>query len=713
MAAASRRGFARRRPRRRRPGGAPQRAPRHDRHAARGPRGRVRPRRGARPRRSTGWPARASSLEDAVVQVPQTRPSHASIFTGRYPYEHGIRDNYSPPLAPGTPTLASILRERGLGHRPPSSAPTPSPGPPASTRASPSTTTPSPAADDDHAPGPHGAPRRRRWSTARSTGWRSRARGPSSPGSTSSTRTRPTRRRRPSASGSRRAPTTARSPTPTPRSGASWTGSTRAGLREPTLVVVTSDHGEGLGDHGEDEHMFFVYDSTLQRARSSSPGRAGCRRGRASRGQFRSVDLLPTVLDLAGRRRRRRRAGPRAPPRSARADASRTTSPTPRASTPSSTSATRRCGRSAATAGSTSTAPRAELYRLAEDPGETRNLVDERGPVAAAMRASARGSSTGSRTGAPVLPRGGRRRRPSGSPRWATSAGGLAWPGAAPSGRRPQGQDRRGPALHAGHAGGPARSTRTGQTRARAGPASSGACRERLAAVLQRAVLPGPQPPRARRFAEAFPLCGRRPRWRPPRRTTSGLAVAPVYAHLVEAYAGAGRDGRGPRRRSTRPSPSAPANAELLRARGSLLLRQGDLAGARAALEKARSADAREPRLHVELSSVYREPGSARLGGGLGARGPASRPELGGGPRRPSASRRPPSARRRRRRRSFREALRLAPDHPDALFYLGAVELRAGRAAAAAPLFERLVAKAPEYPQARETLALAKRMTAP
>ncbi|HEY5908727.1 MAG TPA: sulfatase, partial [Vicinamibacteria bacterium] len=52
-------------------------------------------------------------VEDAVVQVPQTRPSHASIFTGRYPYEHKIRDNYSPPLDRKTPTLATLLKTRG------------------------------------------------------------------------------------------------------------------------------------------------------------------------------------------------------------------------------------------------------------------------------------------------------------------------------------------------------------------------------------------------------------------------------------------------------------------------------------------------------------------------------------------------------------------------------------------------------------------------
>ena len=52
-------------------------------------------------------------VEDATVHVPQTRPSHASIFTGRLPYEHGLRDNFSPPLAPGQATLALILRRHG------------------------------------------------------------------------------------------------------------------------------------------------------------------------------------------------------------------------------------------------------------------------------------------------------------------------------------------------------------------------------------------------------------------------------------------------------------------------------------------------------------------------------------------------------------------------------------------------------------------------
>ena len=37
----------------------------------------------------------------------------------------------------------------------------------------------------------------------------------------------------------------------------------RFGLWDRALVVLVSDHGEGLGDHGEDSHGYFVYESTL------------------------------------------------------------------------------------------------------------------------------------------------------------------------------------------------------------------------------------------------------------------------------------------------------------------------------------------------------------------------------------------------------------------------------------------------------------------
>ena len=51
---------------------------------------------------------------DATVHAPLTRPSHVSLFTGRYPAEHGIRDNIAPALAEHVPTLATILSAAGF-----------------------------------------------------------------------------------------------------------------------------------------------------------------------------------------------------------------------------------------------------------------------------------------------------------------------------------------------------------------------------------------------------------------------------------------------------------------------------------------------------------------------------------------------------------------------------------------------------------------------
>ena len=103
--------------------------------------------------------------------------------------------------------------------------------------------------------------RRRSSSIARCDGFSS-ATGAGSRGCTSTIRTRRTARRRPSIASTRRSRTTARSPRPTRRS-APLLAAARASSRS-TLVVLTGDHGESLGEHGELTHGLFAYESTLR-----------------------------------------------------------------------------------------------------------------------------------------------------------------------------------------------------------------------------------------------------------------------------------------------------------------------------------------------------------------------------------------------------------------------------------------------------------------
>ena len=66
------------------------------------------------------------------------------------------------------------------------------------------------------------------------------------------------------------------------------------------------------------------------------------------------------------------------------------------------------------------------------------------------------------------------------------------------------------------------------------------------------------------------------------------------------------------------------------------------------------------------------------------------------------------SGREREAAEAFRAALAAKADHADALFYLGSVELRAGRREAALPLLARLAARVPDYPGLQPALALAR-----
>ncbi|HEY0788525.1 MAG TPA: sulfatase, partial [Thermoanaerobaculia bacterium] len=76
-----------------------------------------------------------------------------------------------------------------------------------------------------------------------------------------------------------------------------WLAPLLEGDDAPALVV-TSDHGEALGDHGEQTHGLFAYEATLKVPLVvRSPGRVPP----ATDDRYvRHIDIAPTVLDLAG-----------------------------------------------------------------------------------------------------------------------------------------------------------------------------------------------------------------------------------------------------------------------------------------------------------------------------------------------------------------------------------------------------------------------------
>jgi len=68
------------------------------------------------------------------------------------------------------------------------------------------------------------------------------------------------------------------------------------GVNEKTLIVLMADHGESLGDHGEYTHGVFLYDSTM-RIPLIVAG-PGILKGQTVDQQVRSIDIMPTIADF-------------------------------------------------------------------------------------------------------------------------------------------------------------------------------------------------------------------------------------------------------------------------------------------------------------------------------------------------------------------------------------------------------------------------------
>jgi arylsulfatase A-like enzyme/tetratricopeptide (TPR) repeat protein len=268
---------------------------------------------------SYGGPARTPNLDGlaahgarfnfAHAHAVVTLPSHTTILTGRYPYEHGMRDNSGFRVKEGTPTLATRLKEIGFATG-------------AFVGGFPLTKrfglTPAFDAYDDQMPEMDGAisvsmpERPADVVVSRAVDWIGRQTGrffawvhvfdPHSP------YTPPDEYR------------AAYSAQPY-YGEVAWVDQALgplfdrlATVSRPTLVIVTADHGEGLGDHGELTHGMFAYEATLRvpliiaEVAGAKP-QAPSRKSQASTPTphavvidtpVRQIDIAPTVLDSVG-----------------------------------------------------------------------------------------------------------------------------------------------------------------------------------------------------------------------------------------------------------------------------------------------------------------------------------------------------------------------------------------------------------------------------
>ena len=633
-------------------------------------------------------------VEDATVQVPQTRPSHVSILTGRYPYEHGVRDNFSPPLKADVPTLATILQAKGfdtaafLGGYPLAAA---------------SGLNRGFGLYDDQFTGTSQAgsetlaERRGALVVDSALRWLGRPRirplfawvhlyDPHVPYDPPS----PFDRRY---AGHPYDGEVAYSDT---QVGRLMEFLDAKGLRGRTLVVVTSDHGEGLGDHGEDEHLMFIYDATLHVPLLLSwpvvlP--AGARVA----GQFRSIDLMPTVLDLLG-------LPPAATSGVSRAVQLKTGGRIPENESYAETLygnlhfgyAPLRALR--AEGWKYIEAPRAELYNLKDDPGESKNLLDLRGQAASRMRERLAG-----------LDKGG------------VDAASLAVPADA-------GVIERLVAL--GYVGG---AIARGGSAAGADPKDKIQDLQSYTRDLQQALglfrkgdvdkaLPilthlsqrdsvsfevqlflGKSLLRKRRWAEAAKVLEEARTLLP--------KFAGTYVDLAQAFRMQGRL-KEARAVVDRGLGLAPANAGLWEEGGLVLQQLGDVPAARAALERARTLHPKAVRARLALSALYRDEGrltdaitevreavslEPRFGDGWNALGVL----LAATGQEAEAV------------QAFQSALEVRPDDPDVLFSLAELQLRTGRSAEALLLLDRISSLSPEYPGLAQALESARRRAGP
>jgi choline-sulfatase len=175
-------------------------------------------------------------------------------------------------------------------------------------------------------------------------------------------------------------------------------------LYDTSTLIVVGDHGEGLGEHGEQTHGIFLYDSTLHVPLIVKPARPhsiqspalAAPRGLAISAQVRTVDILPTILDLEGIHDPKRRDGSSLRPlwtNPARGNASAGRAESlPERVAFGETDYPLDFGWAPLRSVRASDekyieAPRPECYDLGADPGETRNVYEPWNPSVQRLRA--------------------------------------------------------------------------------------------------------------------------------------------------------------------------------------------------------------------------------------------------------------------------------------------------------------------------------------
>jgi arylsulfatase A-like enzyme/Tfp pilus assembly protein PilF len=79
-----------------------------------------------------------------------------------------------------------------------------------------------------------------------------------------------------------------------------WLKQAPNNLYDNALIVFLSDHGESLGEHGEKEHGFFIYDSTVRVPLIVKPPREARLMPQRVPAAVETIQVGPTVLEMAG-----------------------------------------------------------------------------------------------------------------------------------------------------------------------------------------------------------------------------------------------------------------------------------------------------------------------------------------------------------------------------------------------------------------------------